>query len=156
MTQAGRDMAHAVEEAIAPVLEVQGFEVVLVEYVPRSRILRVFIDHANGVSIDDCTSVSHRIGDLLDAEGFSDRFTEQYTLEVSSPGLDRPLVKPSHFQRFVGCTAHVQTNELQDGRRRFRGELLEADDSGIQIDVDGKVRAIRYEDIDRARLVPDI
>lgn len=156
MHEAGRDISQAVEAAITPVLEVQGFEVVLVEYVPRSRVLRVFVDHARGVSIDDCTAVSHRISDLLDAEGFSDRFTERYTLEVSSPGLDRPLVKPSHFRRFVGCTAQIQTTEPQDGRRRFRGELLAADDSGIQIDVDGKPRAIGYELIDRARLVPEI
>lgn len=156
MTRPGREMAETVEAALTPLLESQGFELVMVEFVPKSRILRLFIDHEHGVSIADCTNISRRVSDLLDAEGYSDRFDAEYTLEVSSPGLDRPLVKPRDFQRFVGREATVQTTEPTDGRRKFRGELLSADDEGIQLSVDGTPRDIGYGNIERARLVPDL
>ena len=87
-----------------------------------SRILRLYIDRldSEGVTIDDCTTVSRLVSDSLDAEGFSDQIRGRYNLEVSSPGLDRPLVKPVHFQRFVGevvkAAAHVGVN----GRKRFK------------------------------------
>ena len=149
-------MATEVENAVTPLLESHGYELVLVEYVPGTRVLRLFIDHEKGISIDDCSTVSHRVSDLLDAEGLSDRFDERFTLEVSSPGLDRPLVKPRDFNRFIGQKANVQTTRPLDGRKKFRGELLAADDQGIQIDVDGAPRTIGYAEIDRARLIPEL
>ncbi len=156
MHQAGQDIAATVAEAVEPVLGPQGYEVWLVEYVPRSRVLRMFIDHAQGVSLDDCTRVSHLISDLLDAEGYADLFGDRYTLEVSSPGLDRRLVKPEHFRRFVGSLAQVRTVQAEEGRRKFRGELVAADHEGIRIDIDGQARDIAYAQIESARLVPDL
>ena len=94
----------------------------LAEFFDDSRILRLYIDRldSEGVTIDDCTTVSRLVSDSLDAEGFSDQIRGRYNLEVSSPGLDRPLVKPVHFQRFVGevvkAAAHVGVN----GRKRFK------------------------------------
>ena len=156
MVRPETDIAQQVEQAVAPLLAHHGFELVLAQYQPRGRVLRLFIDHANGVSLDDCTRVSHLVSDLLDAEGVSDHIEGRYTLEVSSPGLDRPLVKPEHFRRFVGHRVSVTTRQLLEGRRKLQGTLAEADDGGIRIEVDGQSHAVRYEDVASARLVPEL
>lgn len=145
-----------VERAVQPLLTAQGYELVLLEYIPRQKMLRLFIDREGGVSVDDCGKVSRLISDLLDGEGISDTIPGHFTLEVSSPGLDRPLVKPKDFQRFIGREAKVETREPIDGRRRFAGELSAADEQGIQMTIDGRPYAIAYGSIERARLVPDL
>lgn len=150
------DIASIVEQTVAPILEQAGYELVLVEFVPRSRILRLFIDREGGVTLDHCTDVSHMVSDLLDAEGLSDRIDGKYFLEVSSPGLDRPLAKPKDFQRFVGRSAQIKTRQPVDGRRQFKGELSRADEQGVQIRVDGRPYEIIYDIIERARLVPEL
>jgi ribosome maturation factor RimP len=149
-------IADRVEKAIQPVLEGEGFETVLVEYVARSRILRLYVDHADGITVDDCGRVSRLVGDLLDAEGLSDEIEGRYTLEVSSPGLDRPLVRPAHFKRFVGRKIRVTTQVAQEGRRKLTGELATADDEGIRLVSEGRSYAIAYGTIARARLVPEL
>jgi ribosome maturation factor RimP len=145
-----------VERAVLPLLSRQGYELVLVEYIPRQKTLRLFIDREGGVSIDDCSKVSRLVSDVLDAEGISDSIQGHYNLEVSSPGLDRPLVKPGDFQKFVGREAKVETKEPIDGRRRFAGVLASADEAGIHMTIDGRPYAIAYGVIERARLVPDL
>jgi ribosome maturation factor RimP len=149
------DIGARVEAAVTPLLEAHGYELVLLEYVPRSRVLRFFIDHERGVNLADCTQVSHLIGDLLDAEGFSDLLPARYRLEVSSPGLDRPLVRPAHFRRFVGREVQVRAREPIDGRRQFRGRLLSADETGISMDCEGRTCTVAYAAVASARLVPD-
>lgn len=151
-------IAERVDQAVGPPLLCEGFEVVLVEFVPRSRILRLYIDHEAGVSVDDCGRVSLLVGDILDGEGLSDEIEGRYTLEVSSPGLDRPLVRPAHFQRFVGRRVRVTTHVAQgeDGQRKLTGELAAADDQGIRVLIDGHPKDISYGTIARARLVPEI
>ncbi len=139
-----------------PVLERDGFELVLCEYVPRQKVLRLFIDTARGVTVDDCADVSRLVSDLLDAEGISDHIDGRFHLEVSSPGLDRPLCKPRDFQRFVGKRAQVTTSALIEGRRNFAGELVAADDEQFVITVDGRRYAIAYARVDRAKLVPEL
>ncbi len=142
---------------MAPILEAQGYEVVLCEYVPRSRVLRLYVDHQAGVSLDDCTRVSRLVSDLLDGEGHSDLFPERYTLEVSSPGLDRPLCKPAHFARFVGREVSVKTHAPRDGgRRRFSGRLGKVVEQGIELECDGRVVVIGFAEIAAARLVPEL
>ena len=153
-------MAHAwlqeLQDSIGDLLEGAGFELVLAEFFDDSRILRLYIDRldAEGVTIDDCTTVSRLVSDSLDAEGFSDQIRGRYNLEVSSPGLDRPLANPLHFQRFVGevvkATAHVGVN----GRKRFQGKLLTADENGCSIEVDGEVYELAFDNIAKARIVP--
>lgn len=145
-----------VEQAVTPVLAGHGFELVLVEYIPRGAVLRLFIDRDGGVSIDDCARVSQIVGDLLDAEGISDRIPGRYHLEVSSPGLDRPLVKPRDYTRFVGQQVNVTTREPLAGRRNFKGTLAAAADKQIQVVIDGVTHAISYDDIARAKLVPEL
>ena len=131
-------IAEKIESAVRPVLLGEGFDLVMVEHVSSSRILRLFIDVAEiddtneskvqGVSVDDCAKVSRLVGDLMLAEGFEDSIAGKYTLEVSSPGLDRPLVRPRDFVRFVGSMVKLQTRVSRDGRGRFVGSLLAADD----------------------------
>ncbi len=153
-------MAHAwlqeVENSIGELLEGASYELVLAEFFDDSRILRLYIDRldSEGVTIDDCTTVSRLVSDSLDAEGFSDQIRGRYNLEVSSPGLDRPLVKPVHFQRFIGevvkAAAHISVN----GRKRFQGKLVSADENGCSIEVDGEVYDLAFDNIAKARIVP--
>ena len=145
----------AVDESVSSLLEAEGYDLILVEFVQRSHILRLYVDSEGGITLDDCTRVSHLVGDVLDAEAVDGALKVQYTLEVSSPGLDRPLTRPKDFKRFVGSRTKLTTKEPTAGRHKFTGELLSATDSAIQIDVDGQSVEIAYGMIDRARLVPE-
>ncbi len=152
------NIAGLVDQTVRPILVQEGYDLVLVEYISGSRILRLYIDQEKGVGVDDCSRVSRLVSDVLDAEGVSDRIDGKYTLEVSSPGLDRPLVRPSDFRRFLEHEVRVTTREGVDGRKKFRGRLLAADEAAggvIRIEVDGRSIEIRYGLIDKARLVPE-
>jgi ribosome maturation factor RimP len=151
-----QDWRVLVTQAIEPLLARQGYELVLLEYVPNGRVLRLYVDHPKGMTLDDCTSVSRTIGDMLDLEGHSDRIPGRFHLEVSSPGLDRPLVKPGHFQRFVGRKVRLTTKVPRDGRRNYQGILVAADEVEVRMDIDGESYALRYDMIAGARLVPEI
>jgi ribosome maturation factor RimP len=110
--------------------------------------LRVFIDHPEGVTLALCERVSSALSELR----------ESYTLEVSSPGVERPLTKPEHFRRFVGRRARVRTREMKPTsppRRSFTGELVGASDSEITLAADGSVIAIPYAEIRRSNLVEE-
>lgn len=114
-------------------------------------VVRVFIDKPEGVDISDCETVSRQLSAILDVE---DPLPGHYRLEVSSPGLDRKLTKPAHFQRFVGETVRVKLRFPLDGRRNFRGTLTAADDERIEIEVDGKSYRLEIAAIESARLIP--
>ncbi len=144
-----------VQETLSGLLEAEGYDLVLVEFVPRSRVLRLYVDKEGGLTLDNCATVSHLVGDVLDAEGLDDSLNGKYTLEVSSPGLDRPLTRPKDFIRFVGSKAKLTTKQPTAGRHKFTGELLSATDLVIEIDVDGEPVEIAYDLIDRARVVPE-
>jgi ribosome maturation factor RimP len=119
-------------------------EVLLAEVVGGG-LVRLFIDHPAGVSLDLCERVTNHLAAVR----------ERYALEVSSPGADRPLTKPDHFRRFVGRRARVRTSELQDGRRSFTGELLGASEDAVTVAVDTGVVSIAYADIHRSNLLGD-
>jgi ribosome maturation factor RimP len=124
-------------------------EVLLAELVG-GETLRLFIDHPEGVSLALCERVTHALADVR----------ERYSLEVSSPGVERPLSKPSHFRRFLGRRARVRTRGDHDGRRSFTGELVGASDAEVTIAVENAgsqagVIAIPYEDIHRSNLVEE-
>ena len=106
--------------------------------------LRLFIDHPDGVSLALCERVTHQLPQVR----------ERYALEVSSPGIDRPLTKPAHFHRFLGRRARVRTREARDGHTSFTGELVGATDEEVTIAVDDGVVAIPYSAIARSNLVP--
>jgi len=117
-------------------------DVLLVEQISGSRV-RVFVDHPDGVDLALCERVTNHLRDLL----------VDYSLEVSSPGPERPLTKPQHFRRFVGRRARVRTREEHEGRRTFTGELVGASDSEITVAADSGVVSIPYSDINRSNLV---
>ena len=119
-------------------------EVLLAEVVNGS-LVRLFIDHPEGVTLDLCERVTRRLPDVR----------ERYALEVSSPGAERPLTKPEHFRRFVGRRARVRTRGEHDGRRSFTGELLGATDDAVTVAADTGVVSIAYDDIHRSNLLGD-
>jgi ribosome maturation factor RimP len=136
-----------------PLLGQLGYELVDLDYVPgRTRsLLRVFIDRPQGVGIDDCERVSHEFSALLDIE---DPVPTAYTLEVSSPGLDRVLRTPAHFARFVGERIWVELKVARDGRRRYTGQLLASDAQAVELNVDGAMVRVALGEINSARLAP--
>jgi ribosome maturation factor RimP len=136
-----------------PLLEQLGFELVDLEYAPgRSHaVVRVFIDRPQGVGVDDCERVSHELSALMDVE---DPVPVAYTLEVSSPGMDRVLRTPAHFQRFVGERIWVELKVARNGRRRYTGRLEATSPQGIDLTVDGAMVAVTFAEIERARLAP--
>ena len=119
-------------------------EVLLAEVVG-GRIVRVYIDHPNGVTLALCERVTKELPEIR----------ERYALEVSSPGTDRPLTKPEHFRRYVGRRARVRTRGDHDGRRSFTGELLDAGDDGVTVAAETGVVSIAYSDIHRSNLLGD-
>ena len=135
-------LQHEIESTLATRLP--EVELVLAER-PSPGQLRVVIDRPGGVDIDLCERVSRELAPLR----------TQYALEVSSPGLDRPLVKPEHYRRAVGERVAVRTEAPVEGRRRFDGALRAADDDGIEIDQDGRPVRILYAEIRRSHVVYD-
>ena len=138
---------------LEPGVKAMGFELVDVELAGshHSPTLRVYIDSTNGVVVDDCAKVSRQISALLDVE---DPLPGHYTLEVSSPGLDRPLVKPEDFKRFVGETIKVKMHEPILGRKNFSGRLVDVAADHVVVEVDKEHYDLAFEGMDRARLVP--
>ena len=139
---------------LEPTIEHLGLELTDLELKlgGKGGLVRVFIDKEAGIDIDDCAMVSNRVSAILDVEN---PVPGNYTLEVSSPGLDRALTKPKHFQRFMGEDIRVKLRIPLDGRRKFRGALTSAGDEKIEVDVDGKSYSLSLETIESARLVPN-
>lgn len=142
------------EKLLEPSIERLGYEMTDIEakLSGKSGVIRVFIDHADGIGIEDCEKVSQAISALLDVE---DPVPGQYDLEVSSPGFNRKLTKVKHFQRFTGEIVKVEMRFPIAGRKRFRGKLLSLDDENIVVDVDGVSHSLPMATIDTARLVPE-
>ena len=114
--------------------------------------LRVYIDNENGITVDDCARVSHQVSGVLDVEN---PIPGHYTLEVSSPGLDRPLFKPEHYERHKGCRISVKLQVPMEGRRNFKGALLGMQDSSVRLDEDGVEWLIPFDLVGTARLIPE-
>jgi ribosome maturation factor RimP len=146
----GSELAKLLE----PTIEGLGYELSDLEarLGGRSGVVRIFIDHPDGISLEDCEKVSLAVSAMLDVE---DPLPVQYNLEVSSPGLDRKLTKVEHFQRFAGETVKVQMRFPIEGRKRFRGTLVSSNDENIVVEVDGEPHSLPMATIDTARLVPE-
>lgn len=144
------ELEHTVETAVAAV----GLELVncTLSSLGRKKLLRVFIDSPSGVTIDDCQQASRQIQSALDV---SLPLLGDYNLEVSSPGMDRALVKPEHYKRYVNSRIKVKLRQDKDGRRNFTGELTAVTDDLIQLLVDGKTFELTIADIEKANVVPD-
>ncbi len=148
-----RGVAERVRAVAAPLAEAEGCELVDVQYRREGGgwILRVFLDKPGGITLDDCQRVSQQLGDLLDVE---DPIEHPYTLEVSSPGLERPLVSEADFTRFAGRVVRVQTEAPVEGQRRFRGRLLGIAGGRVRLEVDGGRQVeIPHAGVARANLV---
>ncbi|MDF1624553.1 ribosome maturation factor RimP [Pseudohongiella nitratireducens] len=136
---------------LQPAIEVLGLELWGVEYLTkgRSALLRVYIDSEEGVTIDDCEKVSRQISAILDVE---DPIAGEYTLEVSSPGLDRPLFAAEHYTAYVGEVINVRLSSPIDGRRKFKGVLNSADPQKIVMTVDNQPVEILFSQIEKANV----
>jgi ribosome maturation factor RimP len=146
----GTDKLRALLE---PPVENLGYELVHVKFSSQgeSAVLRVYIDAPGGIQVDDCETVSRQLSAVLDVE---DPLNSSYFLEVSSPGLDRPLVKPEHFRQFVGDNARIVMANHVLGRRRFTGQMVEAGIDAVVLEVDGESYELPYKDMESAQLEP--
>jgi ribosome maturation factor RimP len=146
----------SLENVIEPVVAGMGYELVDMQASNGGRFLRLFIDKPAGskagINVDDCAAVSRQLARVLEVEGIDyDR------LEVSSPGLDRPLRKPADFARFAGQKAELKMRRPDaSGRKRFAGVLKGVEAEQVRMEVDGQAVALRLEDIERAKLVPEL
>ena len=156
--------ANEISALLAPTVEALGLELLGVEYLPApgGALLRLYIDVPEGatdavgeprsVGIDDCESVSREVSAQLDV---ADPISGHYTLEVSSPGVDRPLFTAAQFARFAGEEAKAMLRLPQDGRRRLQGKILRVEGDTVVFDVDGGEFAVSVDNIEKAKLVPD-
>lgn len=142
-------------ELLGPVVANLGYELWEIEYAPRAGggLLRLYIDSPDGISLDDCEKVSRAVSAVLDE---ADPIPNEYTLEVSSPGLDRVLRTQAHFARFAGERVKVEMIALINGRKRFQGRLQKVGESEITLETDGGEVSLPIQDIHRARLIPDV
>jgi len=136
-----------------PVLAERGYELIEIEFVPGpgGGTLRIYIDSPEGIDVDDCGDVSHVVSEMLDTD---DPIPGAYSLEVSSPGLDRVLRTPAHFAQFADNRVKVELKLARDGRKRYTGILSRVDDEGIELKVDNFSVNIRFAEIGKARLAP--
>jgi ribosome maturation factor RimP len=138
------------ESWVRGTLEGLGYELVDLES-SRSGLLRIFIDTPRGITLEDCERVSRHLTRAFAVEGI-----DYERLEVSSPGLDRPLKRPEDYRRFEGQRASVKLRLPVQGQRRFEGVIAGVDEAGVTLEIDGRRQHIGFGDIDRARLVPDV
>ena len=145
---------HYLQDMIEPVVEELGYELVRVMTIGQANpTLQVMIDikdASRDITVDDCATVSRALSDLLDEK---DPIKERYSLEVSSPGLDRPLTKPAHFKRYEGYLAKVETEEKIENRKRFKGKIIRADEQNVVVDMENVEYTIPYSAVAKAKLV---
>ena len=151
MATAPSELLNLVRETVEPM----GYELVGVELVARKKhgmLFRVYIDKDGGINVDDCASVSRQISAVMDVE---DPISDAYDLEVSSPGMDRPLFELSHYERFAGNTVKIITRTAIDGQRKFTGSLLGVEENKVLLKLEEKQVNIPFADIQSGRVVPE-
>jgi len=146
-------LADRIENLISPTIEILGFEIVRIEVLgeinPCLQIMAERIDEA-GMNVDDCAQISRAVSAILDIE---DPITNAYTLEVSSPGLDRPLVKRKHFERFAGAEIRLEKRGQGDEQRRYRGDLKGIKGDDVVLLIKGEEMLIPFADVQKAKIV---
>lgn len=150
-----RRVPEKLQGLIEPTVESLGYQLVGIEYLNQGKhsLLRVYIDSEAGITADDCSRVSHQISGLLDVE---DVVKGHYNLEISSPGLDRPIFTIDQFKRFIGHIVKIQLVMPLDGRRKLCGQLQAVKNNMVVIDVDGTEFVLPVNDITKANIVPDL
>ena len=151
-------MRHTNEQLgqlVRPAINMLGYELVGIEYFPsgHQHILRIYIDGEQGIALEDCERVSRQVSALLDVE---DPIRGQYTLEVSSPGLDRPLFTAEHFVRFSGHRVKLRLIAPLDGRRNFKGVIQGVEDGRLKLSTESGPLSLPLQEIDKAHLVPEL
>lgn len=145
---------HPLEDLLSPVVEKLGYELVRVMTIgAKNPTLQVMIDRLDGkdITVDDCATVSRALSDVLDEK---DPIENQYSLEVSSPGIDRPLTKPQHFVRFAGYDAKIETIHPVENRKRFKGKILAIDGAqNISFEMDGVQYSIAFDNVAKAKIL---
>lgn len=145
---------HHLQDLLEPIISDLGYETVRIMTIGQANpTLQIMIDKLDGsdIVVEDCAKVSRKISEVLDEK---DPIKDRYNLEVSSPGLDRPLTKPEHFQRFAGYEAKVETDELIENRKRFKGKIVALDaQNQIHIDMDGQEYVVPFEAVSKAKIV---
>ena len=143
-----------IKEMLEPAVNAVGMELWGVEFLSQGRhsILRVYIDSDNGVTIDNCEAASHQVSGVLDVE---DPISGEYNLEVSSPGMDRPLFTFDQFSRYVGELIKVRLQMAVDGMRNFTGKLVQAENDSLTFEVESQQLTVSINKIDKANLVPN-
>ncbi len=146
--------SRELNKLIQPLIEALGFEFVGLEHGPNPKhsVLVIYIDKAEGIDVEDCATVSREVSALLDVE---DPISGRYTLEVSSPGLDRPLFTLQQYAQFAGQEAKISLFAPAGGRRRFKGVILSAENDVVAIEQDGERFVLDLGNIAKGRLVPD-
>lgn len=147
------DPAKRVETIIMPALSDMGYDLVRVQISgSQRRTLQIMAEQSETgeMTVEDCAAISRAVSAILEVE---DPIKGSYTLEVSSPGLDRPLTRPQDFQRFAGLEARVELSSLMNGQRRFRGRIGGLSDGVVHLNVEGQEIEIPFEEIDRAKLI---
>jgi len=150
MKQAPEHLVNLIE----PIVEGLGYECVGIEYNPHPKngLLRVYVDTENGVLLEDCTKVSHQLSGMLDVE---DPIVDNYQLEVSSPGTERPLFKVAQFEQFIGATVTVNVFKPIGNRRKLVGIIAQVEGDVITLQLDNEEIEIPFQAMSKARLVPD-
>ena len=148
-----RDQTH-LWELFEPVVSGMGYDLIEIEHFPNPKhgVLRLYIDKEGGVNVDDCSSVSRQISALIDVE---EPVRGQFNLEVSSPGLDRPLRRLQDCQRFIGSIVKLKTVMPLEGKRNFKGRLLAASEETLVIETDTEEISLPMGAIEKARIVPE-
>jgi ribosome maturation factor RimP len=152
MTSRAHTIVEGVSDLVEGILEEMGFELVDVEYVSNQGrwILRLLIDKEGGVTIDDCAKVSNELGDLIDVKNFIDH---PYALEISSPGLDRPLKKEKDILKAMNKKIQLRMRAPIKGRRNYSGYLRDFRDGALHVEIETGVVALRWSEVDKANLV---
>ncbi len=147
-----RSLPENLNELIRQPVEMLGYELVGIELTDagHGQLLRIYIDKEGGINVDDCSSVSHQVSGVLDVE---DPIRGNYFLEVSSPGIDRPLFYLEHYQKFCGKKVKIKMASPFNGRKKFTGQLVAVEGENILLDEDGLDYEIPFSLIDSARLV---
>lgn len=151
------NMSQQLHELIEPVVADLGCELWHVEHVGAvsNRLLRIYIDAPNGITLEDCESVSHEVSAMLEVEQMQgNRIADYSNLEVSSPGLDRPLVTAAHFDRFIGEMARIKLFAPVEGQRRLLGVIRGVTGEAVELEIDGKILSVAIADMAKARLEP--
>jgi ribosome maturation factor RimP len=143
-----------VDELIRPSVEHEGFRLVRVKLMENSkqRTLQIMVERkdSGAMTVDDCAEISHMVSTLLDVH---DPIQGAYHLEVSSPGIDRPLMEPADFEKYLGFEAKLETKMPVDGRKRFKGKLKQFADNMVRIEVDNEEYSIAFDQVATAKLV---